>query len=158
MSMRKMFDRELYEANDKLAKSCVVEEFNKLRKKFEVVENPKKRGVDLLIHRKDKHVFNIETEIKRVWKTEEFPYTSVQFPERKKKFSELDKPTIYVMWNSDQSAYLAVTSEDLKNSPTAMVRNRYVPYGEHFFQVPLENVFFNNLNKAIKKMEEQSNV
>lgn len=153
---RKRFDRQLYEANDKLAKENVLKLFNKMRKKYDVVDNPKKRGVDLFVERHGEHTFNIECEIKRVWKDQKFPYDSIQFPQRKKKFAELDKPTLFVMFNNDQSAFVAVTSNDLLSSPLAEVPNKYVYKGEMFFQVPLEKAVFNNLKRAIDKLEENN--
>lgn len=155
--MRKRFDRKLYEENDRLAKENTIKIFNKLRKKFVIEENTKKTCVDLKVFHKEEHKFNVECEIKRVWKEDEFPYDSVQFPKRKTKFAKLDKPTLFIMFNKDLTSYCAVTSGDLLSSPVKEVPNRYVYQGEEFFQVNLENAHFNNLNKAIKKLEEQTN-
>lgn len=150
--MRKLFDRELYEKYDSLAKKQVLKIFKNLEGyTFDIQENEKKRGVDLLAFVNGEHVFNIETEVKRVW-SGDFEYDSVQFPERKKKFAELDKPTLFIMFNNNLSEYLVVNNTDLLNSPLEMVRNRYVPYGEHFFQVPLNRVIFNDVKKALINM------
>lgn len=152
--IRKKFDTQLYNECDSPAKKAVQALFEQHGfGSFDIVENPKKRGVDLLVYKKGEHLFNIETEIKRVWKGDKFPYDNVQFPERKQKFAELDKPTIFVMFNEDLSSYLAVVDEDLLSSPTEMVRNRFVSYGENFFQVPLDRVYFDGLKKAIKQLE-----
>ena len=148
--VRKFFDRELYDKYDRLAKDRATELVKELTGyKFVLQENEKKRGVDLLVYQGEKHVFNIETEVKAVWKEEVFPYDSVNFPERKSKFAELDKPTLFLMFNKDLKNYLLVNNTDLLKSPKEMVRNRYVPYGEYFFQVPLDKVIFNDLKKAI---------
>lgn len=149
--MRKRFDPELYRINDQLAKECVKSIVDK--RKYKVEENPKKRGVDLLVYNKGIHVFNIETEIKRVWKDKDFKYDSVQFPERKDKFCELEVPTLFVMFNADQSAYLVVKDKDLLKSPRVEVPNRYCYKEEYFFQVPLKKVVFNNINQVINSME-----
>lgn len=149
MSIRKRFDPKLYAENDIIAK-----EFAKGLLKgseFQVVENPKKRGVDLFVYRDSQHIANLECEIKRVWKTKEFPYESVQIPERKTKYTQLEKPTIFVMLNDDQSSYLAIPQQVLLNSPVKEVPNKYVYKGEMFYQVPLKNVHLNNLIKAIKE-------
>lgn len=148
--MRKRFDPELYRINDKLAKDSVIDIVDK--RKFKVLENPKKRGVDLLVYHKGVHVLNIETEIKRVWKGEDFQYDNVQFPERKEKFCELTVPTIFVMWNFDQSAYLVVTQDALRKSPKVEVPNRYCFKDEYFFQVPLRKVSFNNIKKVLQEV------
>ena len=153
--MRKLFDRELYEKYDSLAKNAVKNLFKDVSSltghDFDIQENVKKRGVDLLAYAFGNHIFNIETEVKRVWKGE-FEYDSVQFPERKQKFAELDKPTLFIMFSEDLSQYLVVNNTDLLNAPKAMVRNRYVSYGENFFQVPLDKVIFNDLRKALINM------
>lgn len=147
--MRKFFDKELHAQFDGPAKNAVLKLFSDLEGyQFQVQENEKKRGVDLLVYKDDIHVFNVETEVKRVWKSE-FAYDSVQFPERKQKFAELDLPTLFIMFNHDLSEYLVVNGADLIGSPKEMVRNRYVSYGEYFFQVPLNRVLFNNLKKSI---------
>ena len=150
---RKNFDRKLYEKNDTIAKECSCNLLEAT--KYNEIEKSKKTQVDLKVFKGDSHVFNIECEIKRVWKTKDFPYESVQFPERKKKFTDLQKPTLFVMFNADQSSYLVVLDRDLAKSPINMVRNKYIRYGENFFQVPLEKVYFNDIKSAIKEMESQ---
>lgn len=149
---RKRFDRDLYEKYDRLAKERVISLIDK--RKYQVVENPKKRGVDLLVfNRKDgKHVFNIETEVKRVWKTKDFQYESVQFPERKAKFAKLEVPTLFVMFNESTKKYLTVKDKDLLKSPCVEVPNRYCYKGEYFYQVPLKKVSFNNIKDVIKEI------
>lgn len=148
---RKRFDINLYEQNDKLAKESAIKLLDK--RKYKIEENPKKRGVDLLVYNKGEHIFNIECEIKRVWTGKDFPYESVQFPERKEKFAKLDKPTLFIMFNKDQSAFLAVDSRDLVKSPKVEVPNKYVYSGELFFQVPLKKVSFNDVKSIISKLE-----
>lgn len=149
MSARKRFDPALYEENDRIAKEFVK---NILKgSEYQAIENPKKRGVDLLIYKDSQHVANIECEIKRVWKTQDFPYESVQIPERKSKYTVLEKPTVFVMLNNDQSHYLAVPQQTLTASPVKEVPNKYVYKGEMFYQVPKESVHFNNLIDALKE-------
>jgi hypothetical protein len=149
MSVRKRFDSALYEENDRIAKEFVK---NALKgTEYQVIENPKKRGVDLLLYKDSQHVANVECEIKRVWKTTDFPYESVQIPERKTKYTELEKPTIFVMLNNDQSAYAAIPQQTLLNSPKKEVPNKYVYKGEMFYQVPVNTVHFNNIEQAIKE-------
>lgn len=149
MSTRKRFDSALYEENDKLAKEFVK---NILKgSEFQVIENPKKRDVDLLLYRNSEHVANIECEIKRVWKEKEFPYESIQIPDRKTKYTKLTKPTIFVMLNNDQTAYVAIPQQTLLASPKKEVPNKYVFSGEMFYQVPKDSAHFNGLLAAIKE-------
>lgn len=153
MSIRKRFDSNLYSQNDTLARNKVKELLKD--SDFKVVDNVKKTGVDLFVYKDGVHLINIECEIKRVWKTQEFPYESVQIPERKNKYFKLDKPTVFVMFNEDQSAYLAIKGEDLKNSPLKEVPNKYVWKGELFFQVPLDKVTLNDIESVIKDVVDE---
>lgn len=149
MSARKRFDPKLYAENDTIAKEFVKGLLKGTE--FQVIDNPKKRGVDLLVYRDSQHIANLECEIKRVWKSKDFPYESVQIPERKTKYTQLEKPTIFVMLNDDQSAYLAIPQQTLLNSPVKEVPNRYVYKGELFFQVPLNTIHLNDLIKGLKE-------
>lgn len=155
MGHRKRFDRDLYEKYDKLAKESVISLIDK--RKYRVEENPKKRGVDLQVYKRKtgELVLNIETEVKRVWKEKEFQYDSVQFPERKAKFAKLTEPTLFVMFNQDQSAFLVVKDKDLLKSPCVEVPNRYCFKEEYFYQVPLKKVSFNDIKSVIKEIDNE---
>ncbi len=154
--MRKRFDPELYKQNDELAKQNLFKLLEP-RDDIHAGVNPKKRGVDVIVSNPDTNetLFYIECEIKRVWNTDKFPYDSVQFPERKAKYAKLDKPTLFVMFNHDQSKYLVVKSTDLLASPLLEVPNKYMFKGELFFQVPLDKVKFNDINSAIKELQDE---
>jgi len=149
MSARKRFDKELYEKNDQLAKQKIID---LLGKKYKVQENPKRTQVDLLVFKGKEHRLCIETEIKRVWKGKNFQYETVQIPSRKEKYATLDKPTLFVMFNEDQTSYLVIKSSDLLASPKVEVPNKYVYKGELFFQVPINKVSFNNLKEVIEEV------
>lgn len=152
--IRKRFSPELYEQNDKLAKEKAITLLDK--RVYKVVENPNKRGVDLLVYKKGEHVFNIECEIKKVWSGKEFKFDNVQFPERKNKFAILEKPTLFIMFNKDQSSFLVVNSKDLVASPKVEVPNKYIYKGEYFYQVPLNKVYFNNIKSSLNNLEEMN--
>jgi hypothetical protein len=139
--MLKRFDAALYAENDKRARDAV----KALLPELDIRDNIRKRGVDMLVHDSNgKHVFNIETEIKKTW-IDNFKFKDVNFPERKKKYAELDLPTFFIMFNNDLSQFLVVCGEDLLTSPLEIVPNRYISYGEKFFKVPLTKVHFNNI-------------
>lgn len=141
--MRKHFDRTLYQENDEIARNHVKRLF--ANSEYEIVDNPKKMGVDLLVMKDGVHVFNIECEIKRVWRGSNFPYDNVQFPERKEKYAVLDKPTYFFMFNDNQSNYVVVKDRDLLASPKVEVPNKYLYKGEKFFQVPLIKAKFDTI-------------
>ena len=105
--MRKRFDRELYNQVDALAKEKAKALLQ--TSSYNAVENPKKTQVDLQVFNSEQtHLFNIECEVKLIWKEKDFPYESVQIPKRKEKYAILDKPTLFVMFNADQSSYLVI--------------------------------------------------
>lgn len=147
--MRKRFDPTLHALTDNPAREKVKELLKDSG--YNVIDNPKKRGVDLLVYNeKGKHVANIECEIKLVWKALDFPYENIQFPERKEKYAILEVPTVFLMFNHDQSSYLTVTGDVLITSPKKEVPNKYVYKGEYFFQVPKDKVKFNDVVKVLK--------
>jgi hypothetical protein len=57
------------------------------------------------------------------------------------------------MLNADQSAYLAIKDKVLLASPKKEVPNKYVFKGELFFQVPKDQVVFNDLLKVLKEVD-----
>jgi hypothetical protein len=147
--MNKRFDKELYKQNDDLAREAVKKAL--VGTEHSVIDNSKKTGVDLFVYKNGVHVLNIECEIKRVWKTPEFKYLTVQIPCRKEKYAVLEVPTLFVMFNEDQSSYLVIRDLDLLASERKEVPNKYVFKGEMFFQVPVEKVVFNDLTKVLKE-------
>lgn len=148
MSVHKRFDPQLYAENDEKSKNFTR---NLLKgSEYQVLDNPKKRGVDLLVYKDSKHICNIEVEIKLLWKTKDFPYENVNIPVRKEKYAKLDKPTIFLMQNKDQTDYLCILDKDLLDSPKKEVPNKYSYAGEFFYQVPLDKVIFNDLLKVLR--------
>lgn len=146
--MRKRFDKELYNKYDKAAKDMV----NKLFKgtAWTVKVSEKKTAVDFEVYENGKHICYLEAEVKLNWETPEFPYGDVQWPERKWKYCQLDKPTIFIMFNRDLSKYLTATGTDLLGSKLEMVRNKYISYGENFFKVPVSKITFNDVYSEIR--------
>ena len=151
MTVRKRFDRDLWLENDKKARNACEKIFNQFEN-LTVKPHKSPTKVDLELFLDGEHIANVETEIKRVWKAETFQYESVQFPERKRKFCELEKPTLFIMWNFNCSSYLVVTGSDLIDSPSVEVPNKYVYKGEYFFQVPVNKVYMNDLDSALEKL------
>lgn len=144
----KRFDPKLYEENDAIAKDFVK---NLLKgTEFQAIDNIKKRGVDMLAYKDSLHICNLEVEIKRIWKDKDFPYSNVQIPVRKEKYAVLEKPTIFVMLNNTQSDYLAFTNTVMLAAPKAEVPNKFVFKGEYFYQIPKDQVVFNDLLKILR--------
>lgn len=137
--MYKQFDKGLYALFDKKARETVKKVLKD--QNLTITDNPDQYGPDLIVYDKDKMIGYIECEIKRVWDKPYFPYESVQFPERKRKFLAYKDITFY-MFNLGCTKGLRVKGEDVLKSPTKEVSNVYIERGERFFQVPLDKVEF----------------
>jgi hypothetical protein len=145
---RKFFSPELFAENDLRARTAFRALMEKEQLPFEVVDNPKKLGVDLLLYQDGIHTLNVELEIKKVWKEGKFAYKDVNLPLRKKKYCDptlIDKPTVFVMFSADTTQFLTIKGEDVIVSDVVEVNNRFVFKGEYFFKVPIEKVTFNSL-------------
>jgi len=149
--MYKKFDKKLFEENDLLCRNK-IKEIVKDFKNIVLEDNPKTRGVDIIIKNdKDEIIGYMEVERKLVWKGD-FKYDTVNFPSRKMKYCTLDKPTIFVMFNHDFSEYMCTSGEVVRNSKMEMVRNKYVTFGEMFFKIDLDKVNFNNIKVELDKL------
>lgn len=139
MSERKRFDRELFEKYDKAARQ-VTTRFLKT-KGYDVIEHPDRYAQDLIAYMPlDDFEFHVECEVKRVWKTDTFPYDSVQLPQRKEKF--FDGGTQFFIWNEPMTHAATFWDYDIKDLPTVEVPNKYMYKDEYFFQIPLDKVEF----------------
>ena len=120
MSVRKTFDKSLYETNDRKAR-----EAGKMYWKQEgcaAIDNPDKYGADLIVN----DSFYCEVEIKNVWSGSEFPWGSIQLPERKTKFTKLDKHCVFLIFNKELTHGITFTSEAVLASPLVEVSNKFV--------------------------------
>jgi hypothetical protein len=129
----KAFNPILFKENDRLARAAGKKYWQSLG--YDVIDNPDRYGADLIVDNK----FYCEVEIKKVWSGKEFKYDTLQVPERKKKFANLDMPCKFIVFNNEQSHGFLCEGETLMASPVVEVPNRYVYKGEFFFQVPVAN-------------------
>lgn len=146
----KSFNKKLFEQNDPKARQIAIEYFAK--QGYDVRDNPNKYGVDLIAWKIHEHdpaneyicedcsiQFCIEVEIKRVWKGDEFPWLTVQFPERKAKYIyQSDKPVKFFMLNAQCNRAFIVDGAEILKSKLKMVPNMYMRDDEYFFQVPID--------------------
>lgn len=133
--MRKPFNESLYQQNDD-AKLVAIEYFSTIGKEAHVNEDL--YGIDLVVDGR----FYCEVEVKHSWKGDEFPFETLQIPFRKMKFANLDKPSYFMVINSDRTRAIVVKHTDLLDSPVVEVWNKYVNKGEMFFQVPRKYLKF----------------
>ena len=145
MSVRKRFDKELYQKYDSLAKQATKQFLNE--KGCTVDPHPNRYAQDLVV-KSDTEEFCAECEVKLVWKTDQFPYDNVQLPARKKKF--FDVPTQFFIWNHTLNRAATFWSEDIKDLEPVEVPNKYVYKGEYFYQIPLDMVTFVTIEHSMK--------
>lgn len=131
-AVRKKFDRKLYEQYDQLARDATTKVLKS--QGYSVTEHPDRYAQDLIAEQGDDHFF-VECEVKLVWETKEFPYDTVQLPERKKKF--FDYPTQFYIWNKPLEHAMTFWSHDVQTLEPVEVPNKYVYAGEYFFQIPM---------------------
>ena len=108
-----------------------------------LTDKPDKYRQDLVA---DDHL--VECEVKIVWDSEEFPYDTVQLPQRKQKF--FDKTTRFFIWNKSLTKAATFWSDDIKDLEPVEVPNKYVYKGEYFFQIPLDLVEFVSLQHELE--------
>lgn len=135
MTIRKRFDRDLFEQYDELAKEKTTEYLNK--QGFTVEPHPDRYAQDLVAS-SPVNTWCVECEVKLVWDGVEFPYPNVQLPARKKKFFVPD--TQFFIWNKALTHAMTFWSTDVSTLDPVEVPNRYVYSGEYFYQIPMDMV------------------
>jgi hypothetical protein len=147
----KPFSTHLYYKYDKKAKKFAIKI---LEKEEFIVEKPKnKKSVDLIVRWKKvpSMYFYVETEIKRYLSVvKNFDFDTLHLPKRKKKFCELDRPTLFMLFSEEGDKYLCVWSTYVLKSPLKEIKNRYVKKGELFFDISIKYVD-NNIKRALKR-------
>lgn len=136
-AVKKRFCKELYSANDSLARTAGKKYWSSFG--YEVIDNPDKYGPDLIVNTKYEKFYS-EVEIKKVWSGSEFKYDTLQIPARKEKFTVLDMPCVFLVFNNEQTHAFVCSSQSLVDSPKVEVPNKYVYKGEFFYQVPVTSL------------------
>ena len=68
----------------------------------------------------------------------DFPYETVQLPQRKQKF--FNEPTLFYIWNKQLDNAVTFLSEEIKDLTPVEVPNKYISKGEYFYQIPMDLV------------------
>jgi hypothetical protein len=130
--MTKKFSQFLYDRDDQ-AKELVI---NYLKSRgYDAWVNPDQYGVDVMAC-KDGDVFEIEVEVKHNWKGKDFPYNSVHFSERKRKFIKESAFNIFWMLNDDWSWALLIDGLQMSEAPT-IVKDTIYTTAECFIAIPV---------------------
>ena len=136
-SKRKRFSKSLHSENDTPARAAAMRYWKALG--YNVYENANNHIPDLTIETENARFYS-EVEVKRIWKGETFQYDTLQIPERKRKYTGLDLPCTFMVFNNEQTHVFLCESSTLVTSPIVEVPNKFVPEGELFFQVPINCV------------------
>lgn len=134
----KKFDRELYEENDTQFRHKVVDYLK--AEGFNVHSNEDPYGIDLIIE------LGVEIERRPSWRGPEFPYDTVHIPLRKKKFFLHNGS--YMILNKEADRALSIDVQDIIKNPLVEVPNKYLPEGELFYNIPIEQFTWLNLDVA----------
>ena len=87
-------------------------------------------------------------EIKYNWKPHQnfFPFETIQLPERKKKFTELDLPIEFWVLRPDLKCAIIISQDAVLESKLVEVQNKFIKKNELFFQIPLDQCLFVDLS------------
>ena len=135
MSVRKKFDRNLYQKNDP-HKEVVLSHLRVEEHAYWHV-NPDRYGPDLQTIWDDQITEYAEIEVKQHWRGGAiFPFPTLQIPSRKEKW--LDLWLKFWILSADREYAISVGTDVLiEHSTRQIVPNRYVRYGETFIVVPV---------------------
>ena len=136
---RKPFDKALFEQNDYKAREIVKDYIG--ASGLYVRDNPDIYGPDLIVYKGFKPLSYVEVEIKKVWKAgqDEFPWKTIQLPERKSKFLNLGLPIEFFILREDMQMAVVIPDYVISSKQLKEVKNKYVAEGEKFFQVDVSD-------------------
>ena len=132
MSLTKAFEQDLHDKYDAPAKEAVARYLTSLG--AEVMPNPDKYGVDLLITRNGIGIGVVEVEV-RQWAFR-CPFPTIHVPNRKTKF--FNGNSLFFALTHDMEHAYWIESKDILRHPVKEVRNVKVTSGELFFDVPTD--------------------
>jgi hypothetical protein len=138
--MSKAFDQALYDADD-AAKHLVI----KWLRSRNVVAfvNPDEYGIDLLARYNDSD-YAFEVEVKHNWKGFEFPYQTIHYSARKRKFISPDVKTYFVTLNHERTHLLLVHQQDFMLGKLVNKDTIYTT-SEWFVEIPIHRVIFREI-------------
>ena len=131
--IRKPFNQAVHDACDPPAREAVIR-FHESRgyyaKPFD------KYKVDLIIENEFMVPVGYAEIEMRDW--EECPFSTIHIPERKKKLFDNDMPTTYFVVSKSLKRAWWCKTEEILESPLIEVKNKAVPEGEYFYDVPVD--------------------
>jgi len=131
----KPFNKASFEKYDRAARIRTGQHLT--LKGYKVKDHPDKYAQDLIATR-DNNSICVECEVKVVWSGPDFPYETVQLPQRKQKF--FNEATLFYIWNKQLDNAVTFLSEEIKDLTPVEVPNKYISKGEYFYQIPMDLV------------------
>jgi hypothetical protein len=128
----KVFSEEHYSADDN-AKHQVIEWL--VTRGFMAWVNPDQYGIDVQgVYKGQSYEF--EVEVKHNWSGADFPFETIHFSDRKRKFATADKLTWFVMLNDERTHALIVSGEIFLAAPV-VTKNTIYTQSEKFVAIPV---------------------
>ena len=137
----KRFDQALHDKYDPPARKA-VSDWIKMKWGLECRENPNVYGVDLIVYRAGNPVGFAEVEV-RSWNF--CPHPTIHIAHRKAKLFRQDLPVLFFALTHDLNYAYWMKAELAGKCPLIEVKNKEVPKGEFFFDVPVRWFKYVNL-------------
>lgn len=135
---KKPFSKQLFEADDK-AKQIIVDWLNGMGFKAEV--NPERYGIDIVSVPAGKVA--IEVEVKHNWKGPAFPYDTLHYSWRKKKFLDAAEEVFFITMNHEKDCFAIVDGDVLrKRSRKGIYKDTKYTSHEQFMSIPIKECHF----------------
>jgi hypothetical protein len=135
----KRFDQSLHDQYDNAGRQVVKSYFSS-RLNIIAKDNPNVYGVDLLLYKENRLVGYAEVEVRNNWKTDAFPYDTLNVPYRKKKLLENELPTFFFSINTLKTRMFCCKAESILECEVKENPNKYVKSDEYFYKVPVNTL------------------
>lgn len=130
--VNKVFSEEHYNADDN-AKHKVIAWL--VSRGFMAWVNPDQYGIDVQGVLKGE-CYEFEVEVKHNWSGSMFPFETIHFSNRKRKFATADKLTWFVMLNDERTHALLISGQTFLAAPV-VTKNTIYTEGEQFVAIPV---------------------
>ena len=130
--MNKVFNKDHYNADDN-AKHQVIEWL--VSRGFMAWVNSDQYGIDVQGVLKGE-CYEFEVEVKHNWTGSVFPFDTIHFSNRKRKFATADKLTWFVMLNDERTHALLISGATFLAAPV-VTKNTIYTQAEQFVAIPV---------------------
>jgi hypothetical protein len=140
----KPFSQELYDNDDK-AKHLIIDFLES--NGWDAWVNPDTYGIDLLALDPNGIEYQLEVEVKHNWTGSIFPYKTLHFSERKRKFIDGERITMFVTINHDKTHALVASDAQLSVA-SVIVKDTSYTTQEKFLEVQADGCQLIRLTKG----------